>query len=258
MKSKMPFSFLIVVYIFLSTITLAADTKPWADFYGHYMHEIFETFSNIRINMTLRQYDVAELYLGQMQESIKNAEKYIPPATKDGKKIDRKQYLDRLKKLDQNAAVLRTAMKEKKSEMVNTIAGDISNMCSSCHTQARLSQLFKDMGRRTIFETYMHEVSEHFDLAKMLMIETNNTDEVYKELESLNFYLGLLEDTAPDYGPSGVIMDRDTLIRRLKEVQEKTKSVMGEVKTKKAFDFAKYKQDLNSFCVLCHEPERIK
>src|SRR4030065_1551732 len=129
MKSKMSFSFLIVVYIFLSTMVFAADTKPWEDFYGHYMHEIFETFSNIRINVTLKQYDVAELYLGQMQESIKNAEKYIPPATKDGKKIDRKQYLDRLKKLEQNVAVLRTAMKEKKPEMVNTIAGELSNMC---------------------------------------------------------------------------------------------------------------------------------
>lgn len=258
MKSKISFSFLIVTYIFFSAITLAADTKPWEDFYGHYMHEIFETFSNIRINVTLKQYDVAELYLGQMQGSIKNAEKYIPPATKDGKKIDRKQYLDRLEQLDHHVTGLRTALKEKKSDMVNAIAKDISDMCSSCHSQARLSQLFKDMGRRTIFETYMHEVSEHFDLAKMIMIETSNTDEVYKELESLNFYLGLLEDTAPDYGPSGIIMDRDTFIRRLKEAQEKTKTVMGEVRTKKAFDFAKYKQDLNGFCVLCHEPERVK
>ncbi len=112
MKSKMSFSFLIVVYIFLSTMTLAADTKPWEDFYGHYMHDIFETFSNVRINVTLKQYEVAELYLGQMQEKIKNAEKYIPPFTKDGKKIDRKQSLDRMEQLDHPVTGRRTGIKE--------------------------------------------------------------------------------------------------------------------------------------------------
>ncbi len=53
-------------------------------------------------------------------------------------------------------------------------------------------------------------------------------------------------------------MDRDTFVCRLKEAEETTKGVQGELRGKKSVDFNKYKQGLNGFCALCHEPDRIK
>ena len=260
MKNKLISLLIVIVLIFLSTITLASDTDegPWVDYYGHYMHEIFETFTNARLSATLKQYDIADIHLKQMQENIKQAEHYIPPMTKGSTKIDKELTVKRLEHLNNQVSDLRTAIKERESEFAKNLSGEIFNMCTSCHTQERLNYLFKVTGRRTIFGTYMHEISEHFDLARMNMTEKKDTGKVNDELDMINFYLGLLADTAPDYGPSGVIMDRDTFIRRLKEAQEATNVVQKNLRGKKSIDFGKYKKDINGFCVLCHEPDRIK
>jgi cytochrome c556 len=183
------------------------------------------------------------------------AQKQIPTKNKDGSKLDKKLFLVRITQLQSMAADLRGAVKYKSAELSQTFSQEVFNMCTTCHKSVKLKRLLLLPKRTTLFGEYMHKVSDHLDQARMHEGKDGLNKRFKKQLKLITYYLDLLKTSAPDQGPSGVIMDRDKFTRR---VEELVKSLQKDINGKKKIDLEGIRKDLNSLCATCHEAERIK
>jgi cytochrome c553 len=193
-----------------------------------------------------------------MEESIALAQKYIPEINKDGSKLDKKLFIDRITQLQSMAADLRGAVKYKASELSKSFSQEVFNMCVTCHKEVKLEHLFRLPHRTTLFGEYMHKVSDHLDQARIYRERKDLGDRVEKQLKLITYYIDLIKTTFPDAGPSGVIgviMDREKFIRQIEEVDGK---IQKEIINKKKANLKNIRKELNTLCVACHEPERIK
>lgn len=242
---------------FLITLNGAMAAEVTSSFaFKYHMHRLFEGYSHARISTNLRQYDVANIYLKYMAASVDEIRNFIPEKNTDGTKLDREKFIQRLDKLNKTIEGLREASGKGNREETKLFTQDMFNVCVGCHKEVRLKYLFKLTDTGTPFAEYMHELSEYLDLAKINV--GNNPEKVIENIKLVNYYLGLLEDAFPEKGPSGVILDKRDFNNRLKE----TKGV-GEEMLKKGNDIKMagiddFKKSLNGFCVICHEPERLK
>ena len=243
----------ITAYTFFAATVWAGETSSLE--FKYYMHKIFDSFNHAKISKSLKNYDIADIHLRDLEESIALAQKYIPEINKDGSKLDKKLFIDRITQLQSMAADLRGAVKYRASELSKSFSQEVFNMCVTCHKGVKLEYLFRMPRRTTLFGEYMHKVSDHLDQARLYRERKDLGDRFEKQLKLINYYIGLIKTTFPDAGPSGVIIDRGKFIRQIEEVEGK---MQKEINNKKKANLENVRKELNTLCVACHGPERIK
>jgi len=244
-------------FSFLFLLSLTEAREPSANRFRYYMHEIFDGYVHSKNSFALKEYDVSDIHLKNMQEALIEAKKYMPQQNKDGTPIDRKVFLERVDQLQNTLLYLRTAVRGGDVEVSKRLGEEVFDMCVACHSEVKVPYLFRFPQRTTIFGEYMHKISDHADLARIYM-EESVPGETELQFKLIGYYLGLLQDVFPEQGPSGVIMDREGFNNRLKETQAITKDLQKALREKGAVDIADYKKKINGLCVACHEPERLK
>ncbi len=212
------------------------------------MHTIFDSYNNARISISLEKLDIADIYLKDMLEAIGVAKENAPEK-------DHRRILETFGKLDDVVKKLREAMKRGDRLTTKIYSMDMLNGCVTCHKASKLGSLFKNPRRTTLFGEYMHKVSEHLDMAKIEAEFEGGEKEVKKHVKLVIYYLDLLKSVFPEEGPSGVILDKKAFSVHIAEVR---KGLEKHVKGKKLPDLESARTSLNSLCVTCHEPERIK
>lgn len=242
-------------FLLLLSVTEAEET--FSSRFAYYMHKIFDSYAHSRTAFTLKEYDISDIHLRDMQEAIIEARKYIPEQNKDGTPLDKKLFEQRINELQNTIMYLRTAVQGGDIDVSKRLGEEVLDVCASCHKDVKNPYLFRLYYHATIFSEYMHKISEHMDLAKIYMGE-DVKGETEVQIKLIGYYLGLLEDTFPERGPSGIIMDREGFTRRLKEAQNITKDLQKELRDKGTADLENFGKRLNGLCVACHEPERLK
>ena len=244
-------------FSFLFLLSLTEAREPSANRFRYYMHEIFDGYVHSKNSFSLKEYDVSDIHLKNMQEALIEAKKYMPQQNKDGSPIDRKVFLERVDQLQNTLLYLRTAVRGGDVEVSKRLGEDVFDMCVTCHSEVKVPYLFRFPQRTTIFGEYMHKISDHADLAR-IYLEESVPGETELQFKLIGYYLGLLQDVFPEQGPSGIIMDREGFNNRLKETQAMTKEQQKVLREKGAVNIEDYKKKLNGLCVACHEPERLK
>lgn len=242
-----------VFSIFCFDTADAAEKTPYA--FKYHMHQMVDNFSNASISATLKKYDVALIYLEKMLDSIDEVRKYIPEKNADGTRLDREAFSQRLNQL--NNTILEMKVSVRRGEDPRQPTQDIFNVCVGCHTEVKLQYLFRLPGRRSLFAEYMHKLSEHLDMARIYISDERGTRKVEENLKLIDYYLSLLEEIFPEKGPSGVVLNKKNFDARLAEIK-KLSDGMKSAEGRKEADLEKFRVSLNDFCVICHEPERIK
>lgn len=247
--------FLITFSFFLSGNALASEEPSK---YRQYMHHIFESFNHSRISYTMKKHDISDLFLKHLAESIDGAVNNIPEKKKDGTLIDKKVFQERFGNLKKKVLELKGTLLTGGMEKADSLPQEIFNMCVTCHKDAKLEHLFKQTRYKTTYGEYMHEISEYVNLTKAYMEENRNSQDIEDNLKIINYYLSLLEETFPQAGPSGIVMDKGTFKNRLEEVKRFNEDMQKKVREKKKVNADALRKSLNSLCVTCHEPDRIK
>ena len=244
----------LVLMLSLFTCTFISPAGAWAEKittsldFKQQMHTIFDSYNNARISISLEKLDIAHIYLNEMLAAIEVAKRHAPE--KDNRRI-----LDTFEKLEGVVKELRAAMKRGDRLTTKIYSMDMFNGCVACHTESKLEILFKRPRRTTLFGEYMHKVSEHLDIARIMSEEKGKEGEVEKHVKLVVYYLDLLTSVFPEGGPSGIIMDRKAFEERIVKVRM---GVEMHAKGRVVPDLEGARTTLNSLCVACHEPERIK
>ena len=245
---KTTFLLLAISYIFIVSFDVRAEKITTSTGFKYQMHQIFDSYNHARISISLEKLDIADLYLKDMLEAISNA-KELAPEKEQGR------ILDTFGKLQEVIAELRAAMKRGDRLTTKIYSMDMFNGCVACHTKSNLDYLFKVPKRASIFGEYMHKVSDHLDLARIIMEDEGNDESVKKHIKLMIYYLDLLKSVFPEEGPSGVILDKKDFSERIGKVR---KGLEKYAKGKKLPDLESARTSLNGLCVVCHEAERIK
>lgn len=225
--------------------------------FKYHMHQIFDSYNHARISMTLKKFDVTELYLRHLKEAIDSAQENMPAENKDGTKLDKELFMERIGKLKKSVSSLNEIVEARYLDPVltNTLSMDIFNMCVACHKGVKKDSLFTLKRQNTLFGEYMHKVSDHVDLARIESEEGGRPEMLKEHIQLVNYYIDLLIPSFPDAGPSGVIMDRDRFNRRVAEIKATLEKGKKPITPE---ELEKTRVALNGLCVSCHEPERIK
>ncbi len=219
------------------------------------MHKLFDSYHHARISFTLKEYEITAIHIRHMKEAIASAQKQIPKYDKSGAEIDMVLFTDRIAKLQNMASDFRDAVKYGAPQLAELFAQDIYNVCITCHKALKFDYLFSVPRFTTLFGEYMHKIYEHTVLAGLDEKKTDGDKETRKHLHLIDGYLGLLRTTLPEEGPSGVIMDREAMDRRILAMRQRLKRAAED---KESIDPDHIRTSLNSLCVACHEPDRIK
>lgn len=84
-KKLLLFTALFIV-LFGNTLK-AEESTPYLFKYN--MHQLFGNYNHAQISITLKKYDIADIYLRHLQESISEAAQYIPERNKDNTELDK-------------------------------------------------------------------------------------------------------------------------------------------------------------------------
>jgi cytochrome c553 len=246
----------VVVLCLLSAVYSWAAASS-SNMFKFHMHQIFDSYNNAKISFSLKQFDITNIYLKDMQESIDSAKKYMPDKNRDGTKLDKELFTKRMDKLKKDASSLKfiNEVKYRDPLLTGVLSRDISNMCVTCHKEVKMDYLFKLPKRTTLFGEYMHKAAENLDLALAMSEDENLSDKAQEHFQLVNYYIGLLAPVFPESGPSGTIMDKELFQKRLAEIK---KSLKKEGKTLTTADLKQSIKSINDLCVTCHKSERIK
>lgn len=258
MKKKL-LLFISISLILTQNAVAAQKQEISSEFFKYYMHQLYDNYKQAQLSFSLKKYDIADIYLKHILENINEVGKNIPDKNKDGSPLDKEKFRHRLKDLTGHVADMKSAAEKGgvDAEKSKHLSQTIFNTCMGCHEEVKLKSL-NIPSRTTLFGEYMHKVREHMDLAKIYMEEKGSKESVEENLKLINYYFDLLENTFPETGPSGVIMDKGNFDKRLKEVRGINEGMLKNVKEGKPADMETFRDSLNGFCVACHEPERVK
>lgn len=249
---------LLMFFLISSNGAMAAEMTPSFAFKYH-LHNLFESYSNLRKSANLKQYDEMNKHLKNMAKSVGEIRNSIPKKNTDGTKSDRKTFIVSIDKLNNTIQDLMMASSKGELNETKLFTKEILNVCVGCHTEMRLKYLFDLTGTRTLFAEYMHDLADHIDIAKINVESGDNPEKVVENIRLINYYLGLLEDdNFPEKGPSGVILDKNAFNQRLKETKAIGEEMLKKGDAIKMAAFNDFKKSLNGLCVNCHEPERMK
>ena len=253
MNRKILFLF---AFIFVALFSTHAKVTSAPSIFQQYMTEIFQNYRNINLSVQEKKYDVTDIHLARMEEYIRKVPAFIPETQKNGKRLDKEKFIKRLDSLEVVVAEMRTALASYDFKAADRMPMEIFNICVFCHEDMKLKQLFHTPKHATLFGEYMHEISKKFETAE-LFLEHDEPNVANDYLKITNFYLDLLEDVLPAKGLSGIIMDRDSFIKRIDEDKYSNISFQIDIKGNRPVDIKTLKNKFNTLCVACHEPERI-
>jgi cytochrome c553 len=230
------------------------SSNPW---FKYHMHQIFDGYNNAKISFSLKQFDITNIYLQDLLESIDSAKRHVPDKNRDGTKLDKELFTKRIDKLKESVSSFKfiNEVNFRDPLLTETLSKDMFNMCVTCHKEVKMDYLFKLPKQRTLFGEYMHKVSDNLDFALIKSEDESLSDETKEHVQLVNYYIDLLAPIFPEYGASGVIMDKERFQRRIMEIKT---SLKNEGKSIKTANIERSRTTLNSLCVACHEPERIK
>jgi hypothetical protein len=246
----------VVVLCLLSAVYSWAAASS-SNMFKLHMHQIFDSYNNARISFSLGKFDITNIYLKYMQESIDSAKKYMPDKNRDGTKLDKELFTKRIDKLKESVSSFKfiNEVNFRDPLLTETLSKDISNMCVTCHKEVKKDHLFKLPKRTTLFGEYMHKAAENLDLTLAMSEDESLSDKAQEHFQLVNYYIDLLAPIFPESGPSGVIMDKELFQKRLVEIKE---SLKREGKTLTTADLKQSIKLINDLCVTCHDSDRIK
>ena len=228
-----------------------------ANTFKYHMHQIFDNYNNANISLSLKKFDITNIYLQHLLASIDSAKEHVPDNNMDGTKLDKELFTKRIEQLRKSVSTLKFINDAKYREpfLTESLSKEMFNMCVTCHKEVKKDSLFKIPARTTLFGKYMHKVSENLDLALIKSEDESLSDEVNDHVQLVNYYVDLLVPIFPISGPSGVIMDREHFHSLIMEIK---KDLKKEGKAITTAGLEQSRTTLNGLCVTCHEPERIK
>jgi len=247
----------IATVLFSLALTAVAASAASPLRFRYYMHEIFKTYRNTYLAIQSGNYDVAAIHLRHAQEYVDDISKDIPNTGAKGVKWDKPLIVTHLASLRGTITSLQQAVKNEDAGQMRRLSQDMLNVCVGCHQRSKLNFLFRLWPHKSLFGEYMHQISDYYGLVEIHM-ESQETGEAVDYLKIINHYLSLLEDTIPEKGPSGVIMDKPRFLGEIRKVEGFNELIMTDIKDKKWADLSLVKGKLNDLCVACHEPGRIK
>ncbi|MDH5477279.1 MAG: hypothetical protein OEY50_03010 [Nitrospinota bacterium] len=221
------------------------------------MHEIFKNYRGIYISTRddVRVATTAHVHL--MKEHIDNLYAIIPERNADGEPLDKKAFAARLDKLGMALADLGKALTKGDKERIQEFPKTIFSICVGCHTEAKLKYMFRLPRGQKLLSEYMHSVGENYEMAQIYH-ESGEMERTMDHLFIVNEYLGLINMVFPNTGPSGIIMDRNRLKKQIAEVEGYNELLLTDMKSGKLVNFDAVKKSLNTICIACHEPDKIK
>jgi len=238
--------------ITLAAICFFTAAYSWADAsssstFKFHMHRIFDSYNNAKISFSLRKFDIANIYLKHLQESINSAEMHLPDKNRDGTKLNKALFTKRMEKLKKDVSSLKFINEAEYRDPLLTefLSRDISNMCVTCHKEVRKDPFLKLPQRTTLFGEFMHKAAENLDLALAMSEDESLSDKAQEHFQLVNYYIGLLEPIFPQSGPSGATMDKELFQKQLAEIKKNLK------KGDKPLTTADLKQSIKSISVLC-------
>lgn len=254
MKSKLIILFFPILLISFTPV----QAQEWsASRWQHYMHEIFHSYRNAHMAIVEGRYDIAAIHLRHLSEYVDAASTNIPETKRDGGELDHATFAANLARLDATVDALRSALKTEDAREIVMLSNSVMGVCADCHQKARLGFLFRIPARRSIFADYMHQISDNYFMAEMMMGDGTEL-EAADNITISGHLLSILKDVIPDKGPSGVILDKEGFRKRITEVERLNEIAQGNIRAHKKVDFEELKKELNTVCVACHEPERVK
>ncbi len=243
---------------FIGIAAGATDSTPFA--FKKSMHKIFHSYGHTWISIDMKRYGITDIHLKNILASTDELQDFMPEYNMDGTKFDRPRFLERLGVFREKMGTLKAALKTANPDEIRRFPGVILRMCVTCHEEAKLAYLFRlPPGRRTLFQDYMHRITENFDLLRLNTEEGESwQDEARDHLKLIGYYLELLEPTFPDAGPSGIVLDRASATKRLRTLRRLSSEMLDGLGKNRAIEIKDFRTTVNGFCVTCHEPERIK
>ncbi len=241
---------LVAICFFTAVYSWAAASS--SNIFKFHMHQIFDSYNNARISFSLRKFDITNIYLKHLQESIDSAKKHMPDKNRDGTRLDKELFTKRMEKLKKDVSSLKfiNEVKYRDPLLTEFLSKDISNMCVTCHKEVKKDPLLKLPKRTTLFGEYMHKAAENLDLALTMSEDESLSDKAQEHFQLVNYYIGLLAPVFPESGPSGAIMDKELFQKRLAEIKE---SLKKDGKTLTTADLKQSIKSINDLCVTCHE-----
>ena len=221
------------------------------------MHEIFKNYRGIYISTREENKTATMAHIHLMKDHISNLVPIIPERNADGAMIDKADFNSRLDTLNKTLDMLVDAVTKGDKKMIAELPKTIFTICAGCHTEAKLKYMFRLPSGQKLLGEYMHSVAENHEMAR-IYFESGDKTEAADHLFIINEYLSLIKKVFPDKGPSGVIMSRDRLKTQITQVERLNELALIDMKQGKQIDFDQFKNSLNSICVSCHEPEKIK
>jgi len=207
----------------------------------------------------MQRYAVTDIHLRRTAAAMEDIPEFLPKYNMDGSLFNGKLFMSNIDKFLNKIKSFRTALKEKNMTAIEQLPGDIFNTCIKCHKEAKLKYLFKvPTDYRSLFKEYMHHLSENFHDLQILMDTSGVIHEKVDSLMLIDYYLDLLGPTLPGGGPSGVIVNRNSAIRHIQELKARTNTMRRMIIGGQPINTEEFRISLNSFCVSCHEPERIR
>lgn len=240
----------------LTTICLFTAIYSWSavsssDIFKFHMHQIYDNYKNARISFSLRKFEITDIHLRYLMESIASAKKHMPDKNRDGTQLDKELFTKRMDLLYKEASSLQfiNEVKYRDPLLIEFLSRDITNICVTCHTDVKKDPVFKLPGRTPLFGEYMHKVAGNLDLALAMSENESLHGKAQEHLQLVKYYLGLLEPIFPESGPSGAGMDRELFRKRLAEIE---KSLGEEDKALSAADIKKSIKSVSNLCASCH------
>jgi hypothetical protein len=245
----------------LMTITLVAICSfaaaySWAaasssNTFKFHMHQIFDNYNNARISFSLRKFDITDIYLKDLLESIKSAQKYMPDTNRDGTKLDKELFTKRIEKLKKNVSSLQFAndVNYRDPLLIGYLSKDISNVCVTCHKDVNNDPIFKLPKRTSLFGEYMHKAAGNLDLALAMSEDESLSDKAQEHLQLVDYYIDLITPIFPESGPNIVIVDKELFQKRVAEIK---KTIKKEDKPLTTADLKQSIKSINSLCAICH------
>ena len=221
------------------------------------MHEIFKNYRGIYISTKDGVPVATTAHVHLMRDHIKNIYTLIPEKNAEGGPIDKIAFAARLDSLGAALDGLEKALLKGDTEKINKFPKTIFSICVGCHTEAKLKYMFRLPRGQKLLGEYMHSVAENYEMAEIYH-ESGETEETKIHLLIVNEYLGLINMVFPDRGPTGVIMDRNRLKKQITEVERSNELLLTDIQSGKMVNFDSVKKSLNTICVACHEPDKIK
>ncbi len=243
---------------FIGIAAGATDSTPFA--FKKSMHKIFHSYAHTWISIDMKRYGITDIHLKNILASMDELQDFMPEYNMDGTKFDRPRFLERLGVFREKIGTVKAALKTANPDEIRRFPGGIFRMCVTCHEEAKLAYLFRlPPGWRVLFQDYMHRITESFDLLRLSAEEGESLqDEARDHLKLIGYYLELLEPTFPDAGPSGIVLDRASATKRVRTLRKLSSEMLDGLEKNRAIEIKDFRTTLNGFCVICHEPERIK